>query len=58
MVAACNNAETGVGASIDPGNQEWNGILADLAAAPNRSNKAIIEIAVSFMKGTNEKTVE
>ena len=47
-VAACNNAETGVGASIDPGNQLCKGICADFAEAPTNNNKAIIVIAVSF----------
>ena len=48
-VAACNNALTGVGASILPGNHECNGILALLAKAPPNNNKDIIVIAVSFM---------
>ena len=39
----------------NPGNQEWNGIFADLAIAPINNNKAIIVIAVSFMNGDKLK---
>src|SRR5699024_12564045 len=34
MAAECRYAETGVGAAMAPGNQKWNGILADFDSAP------------------------
>ena len=48
-VAACNKAETGVGASIEPGNHVCSGNCADLAQAPPNNNNAIIVIAFSFI---------
>ena len=57
-MAACNKALTGVGASIEPGNQECKGIWADLAIAPISNNKLIIVIAVSFINGAKLNTVE
>jgi hypothetical protein len=42
MVAACINADTGVGA-IASGNQVYNGICADLPQAPMNKQKSSIE---------------
>ena len=36
IVAECRYALTGVGATIAPGSQAWNGICADLVNAPSR----------------------
>jgi len=44
-----------VGASILPGNQECNGILALFAKAPPNNNKEIILIANSFIYGAKVK---
>src|SRR5688500_13421069 len=41
IVAACINAETGVGPAIASGNQVYNGIWADLPVAPIKSNNVI-----------------
>jgi hypothetical protein len=43
MVAACINADTGVGPAIASGNQVYNGICADLPQAPMNNKKAAIE---------------
>jgi hypothetical protein len=43
MVAACINADTGVGPAIASGNQVYNGICADLPQAPMNKQKAAIE---------------
>jgi len=42
IVAACNNALTGVGPSIASGNQTWNPICADLPIHPINKKKQII----------------
>ena len=57
-VAAWIKADTGVGPSILPGNQECKGIWLDLAIAPVNNNNPIIVIAVSFIKGTVAKITE
>ena len=44
MVAACINADTGVGPAIASGNQVYKGICADLPQAPMNKAKAAIEI--------------
>ena len=36
IVAECRYVLTGVGATIAPGSQEWNGIWADFVNAPSR----------------------
>jgi hypothetical protein len=41
MVAACINADTGVGPAIASGNQVYNGICADLPQAPMNKKAAI-----------------
>ncbi|OPX61015.1 MAG: hypothetical protein A4E29_01015 [Methanomassiliicoccales archaeon PtaB.Bin134] len=37
IVAECSSAETGVGATIAPSNQDWNGACADLVRAATES---------------------
>jgi hypothetical protein len=44
IVAACINAETGVGPSIASGNQVCNPNCADFPTAPTNKKKQIIEI--------------
>src|SRR3990170_2491174 len=46
MVAACINAETGVGPAIASGSQVYKGICALLPVAPINSNKVITVISV------------
>lgn len=57
LLAACSKAETGVGASIEPGNQLCKGIWADLARLPPINSKDIIVIANLLAFGANEKIV-
>ena len=45
MVAACINAETGVGPAIASGNQVYKGIWALLPMAPTNSNRVIAVIS-------------
>ena len=49
-VAACNKAETGVGASIASGSQIWRPSCADLPTAPQRRKKEIATRLVVFTK--------
>ena len=46
MVAACINAETGVGPAIASGSQVYKGIWALLPMAPTNNNKVIAVISV------------
>ena len=55
-VAACNKAETGVGASIASGNQVCKPIWADLPTTPKNRNKEIMSI-IEKSKAKNEKDV-
>ena len=57
LLAACSKAETGVGASILPGNQLCKGIWADLAKLPPINNNEIIVIAISLEWGAKENIV-
>jgi len=68
MVAACINAETGVGPSIASGNQVCNPICADFPVAAIKKKKQIKVIALTSnpkkfkvylcIKGVTAKTVE
>src|ERR1022692_4211697 len=49
MVAACINAETGVGPAIASGSQVYKGICADLPVAPTNNNNVM---AVNIPTGT------
>jgi len=55
-VAACSRLETGVGASIEPGNQECRPKTADLAPAPINNKIQIIVIKVGLIEGAKENT--
>ena len=57
MVAACINAETGVGPSIAWGNQICNPIWELLAIAPINKHIPIIVIVFSVIYGDNENIV-
>ncbi|MNC92298.1 hypothetical protein D3C83_86940 [compost metagenome] len=54
IVAACINAETGVGPSIASGNQICNGNIADLPAPPININ---VNPQVNALTPTNEAVV-
>jgi len=58
IVAACINAETGVGPSIAIGNQTCNPTCELLAIAPINKHIPIILIIFSLIYGANENTVE
>ncbi len=55
IVAACNNALTGVGPSIASGNQTCNPICADFAIPPI-NNKSVITSKPRAQKNTNVKS--
>lgn len=55
VLAAWSKDETGVGASIDPGNQECKPSTDDLAPAPINKNKQIIVINCGLMLGAKLK---
>src|SRR5258705_2868663 len=54
IVAACINAETGVGPSIASGNQICNGNIADLPAPPMNTN---VNAQVSALTPTKDAVV-
>lgn len=58
IVAACINAETGVGPSIAIGNQTCNPICELLAIAPINRHIPIKVTILLFIRGVREKTVE
>ena len=58
IVAACINADTGVGPSIAIGNQTCNPICELLAIAPINKHNPIIKIIFSLIYGDNENIVE
>ena len=58
MVAACINAETGVGPSIAIGNQICSPTCELLAIAPINKQIPIIVTIFSLTYGANENTVE
>jgi hypothetical protein len=52
MVAACINADTGVGPAIASGNQVYNGIF-DLPQAPMNKQKAAMIINLNLNQRTS-----
>lgn len=58
IVAACINADTGVGPSMAIGNQTCNPTCELLAMAPISRHIPIIVMIFSFTNGVTEKTVQ
>jgi hypothetical protein len=52
MVAACINADTGVGPAIASGNQVYNGICADLPQAQWINKKQQLKVDLNLIRST------
>src|SRR6476660_7661522 len=56
IVAACRYALAGVGAAIAPGNQNWNGMIADLLIPPTIIST--IEVVINGPDGGSARICE